>query len=103
MCHPGAANLFRKMPTNPNTVVHQFFFSVMPPDVLQVAHYCSYFPPIRSPVNNIVQHSLFAPIKCGRLLPFPSHYLLVSLERDRVPACAKNSAREISFSAPVKL
>src|SRR6476646_2767232 len=71
MSHAWTANLFRKMPTKPNTVVHQFFFSMMPPDMLQVGHGTLDFSMLRHRVDEIIQHSHFAPGKQARRLSSP--------------------------------
>src|SRR4030095_847633 len=61
MSHTRTVNLFREMPAGADTVFHQFFFSMMPPDMLQIGHGALDFSTLGHCMDKVIEHSHFPP------------------------------------------
>src|SRR6476620_10115456 len=103
MSHAWTANLFRKMPAKPNTVLNQFFFSMMSPDMLQVGYDTLDLSMLRHRVDEIIQHSHFAPGKQARRLSSPGLSSIPYIERYCVSPATEGSRTEIGVPPPFEL
>src|SRR5882724_1007252 len=93
---------FREMPAGAATVLHEFSFSVMPPDVLQVRHGSFDFSALCHGVDMIVEHPHFSPCKEPGNLVVPRFNFCPVVKRYHIPSARQRAGRKVRMPAPIK-
>src|SRR5436190_2900845 len=103
MTHTWTANLFREMPATADTVFYEFFFAVMPPDMLQIGHRNCDFTTLRHRVDKVIECSHFTPGKQPWRLLRPRFSSIPYIKGYGIPPASKGSRTEVGVPPPFKV
>src|SRR6266576_3359672 len=103
MRYPRAANLFWEMPAGASTVLHQFFFPMMYPYVLQVGHGTCDFSALRHRMDKVIQHSHVAEFEQTWNLATHRLDLSIPFKRYSITPAREHPRAKISMPAPFEV